>query len=247
MFSLKKGRPIAKFTTGKNANKHTLNIIDDDNNNNERNEYKTHEKLLPVPDITKRQVLYITGPSGSGKSTMAGQYIKTFKTLYPKLDIYIFSRKKSEPEFDKYKPYYIPIDEELYINPIDITTELKKGALIVFDDTNTISDDKIRKAITKLISDVLEVGRSFNIYCIITSHLINGNDRKETRIIMNELDSMIIFPRACNKYAVNYALNKYFGIDKKNIEKILNLNSRWCLINKNYPQYVLYENGAYMI
>lgn len=249
MLSLKEGQPIARFTEGKYKGKKTLNIINDDENEdkNNVNEIKFKEKILPVPNIEKRQVLYICGQSGCGKSTMAGEYMKIFKKIYPKLDIYIFSRKDSEPAFKKYDPIYIPIDEDLILNPIDITKELKKGALVVFDDYGTIQDNKLKNAVSKLLADILEVGRSYNIYCIVTSHLINSNDRKDTRIILNECDTLTIFPKACNKYATTYCLSKYFGIDKENINKIINLKSRWATIHKNYPMYVLYDKGAFIL
>jgi ABC-type dipeptide/oligopeptide/nickel transport system ATPase component len=241
MFSYKEGTPIAFV---KNNKKDDILYISTKHTQHSNNDIVKFNNAKIIPDIERRQVIYICGQSGCGKSTFAGAYVKQFKKLFKKADIYIFSRKKGDPAYDKYNPYYIPIDERLYEEPIDITEELKDGGLVIFDDTSTISDDKIKTAVSKLLADILEVGRSFKIYCIITSHLINSNDRKETRVIMNELTDMVIFPRACNRYALTYALTKYFGIDKKKIEGILKLNSKWALIHKNFPMYVLHEKGG---
>lgn len=247
MFSYNKGKPIARFISGKNKGVKTLNISEKENKDNIGVDVYFRDELIPVPDITKRQILYIAGPSGAGKTTMISHYIDTFKKVFKNTPIIIFSRKKSDPALDNKNIWWFPIDERIIEDPIDITQEIKGGALIIFDDCATIQDDKLRKSVSKLMADILEVGRQYNIYCIITSHLINPNERKDGRIIFNELDNLVIFPKSGNKYQMNYALNKYFGFDKKIIERILNLNSRWVLINKTYPNYCLYENGAFII
>lgn len=249
MFSFKKGRPIAKFINGPNKGRVTLNIIDRGNLKGElgsKIQFESH--LIPVPDIINRQVVYIAGPSGSGKSTMAAEYITTFKKAFPDRPIYIFSRKKNDPALDHLNPNWVCIDERMVENPIDITTDIgSDGALVLFDDCATFIDDKIKKAVSKLMADILEVGRSLNIYCVVTSHLINPNERRDGRIILNESHSIVIFPKSGNSHAINYALKTYCGFSKKSIEEILNLPSRWVWISKQYPNYILYSNGAYIV
>jgi hypothetical protein len=44
-----------------------------------------------------------------------------------------------------------------------------------------------------------------------------------------------------------YALKNYCGFDNKTIDKILNLPSRWVLIGKQYPLYILHEKGVELI
>lgn len=248
MFSFKKGRPIAKFTEGPYKGKMTLNIIDNIDKlgpGELGNDIHIKGKMLPIPNIEKREIVYIAGPSGAGKSTLAGNYLETFKKAFPKLPIYVFSRKSSDPALDKVKPKYFPINEDLIENPIDITKDVEKGACVVFDDFSTIIDDKIRKEVSKLMHDIMEVGRSFNVYCIITSHLINPNEKKDGRIIFNEADNISIFPKSGNRHAMNYALTKYLGFSKQQIDRILNLPSRWVLISTKYPIYILHERGAF--
>jgi Cdc6-like AAA superfamily ATPase len=242
-----KGKPIARFLTGKNKGIRTLNITDKEKSSGLGNDLYFRDNILPVPDLEKRQIMYIAGPSGAGKTTMISHYIDSFSKAFKKVPIIVFSRKKSDPALDKKNVYWFPIDDRLIDEPIDITQEIKDGALIIFDDCNTIQDDKLRKSVSKLMADILEVGRQYNIYCIVTSHLINPNERKDGRIIFNELDNLVIFPKSGNKYQMNYALTKYFGLDKKNIHRILNLPSRWVLISKGYPNYCLYENGAFIL
>lgn len=203
-------------------------------------------KVLPVPNIETRDILFIAGPSGSGKSTLASLYIQAYKKLFPNNKIIIFSRKPTDPVLDKLKPLRFVIDASIISDPVDITEDFRE-TLVLFDDCNTFQDDKIKKAVSKLMHDILEVGRSFNIYCVITSHLVNPNERKDARVIWNEAHSICIFPRSGNRRGMVYALENYCGLDKKTINQVLALPSRWVIIGKQYPLYVLHEKGALLI
>jgi hypothetical protein len=203
-------------------------------------------KLEPVPNIDTREIFYVAGPSGSGKSTLISKYAENYKKLFPDKDIIIFSRKPTDPVLDRLRPSRFIIDETIVTNPIDITKDLTGGALVVFDDCNTFQDKKIKDAVSKLMNDILEIGRSYNVYCAISSHLINPNERKDARTIMNESHSITIFPKSGNQYAMNYALKNYCGFDKKAIAKILKVPSRWVTIHKSYPQIILHERGCYI-
>ena len=202
--------------------------------------------LIPVPNL-EREIPYIAGPSGSGKSTYAARYIEKFKKQFPDKEVYVFSRLDKDPALDHLKPNRIKIDETLVENPIDITEEIKGGALLLFDDVNTIQDDKVKKVIDKLMADIMEVGRKLDIYIVITNHLVIPNEKKIARTIMNEMQSMTIFPKSGSAQQIRYALKTYFGLNNKQIDQILNINSRWVTIYKSYPQTIMYENGAYIL
>lgn len=208
-------------------------------------EMKINGKLQPIPDITTRSVALVCGPSGSGKSTYASEYLKMYRALFPKNPIYVFSRLDKDPVIDQLRPYRIKIDEELIENPIDIIQEMH-DCIVLFDDTDTIQDDKLKKIVSKLKNDILETGRHNNIYVIITSHLINGNDKKDTRTMLNECHSLTVFPKSGSSYAITYALKNYFGFNNQLIKRILESDSRWVTINKTYPQYVMTQNEIYI-
>jgi hypothetical protein len=242
MLSKKDGRAFAKIAPGKGK---VLYI----NENEGINEISLSrgEKLEPLPNIDTRECVYIAGPSGSGKSTYAATYIKNFLKIFDNMDFYIFSRKDHDDALDKLNPIRINIDESLVTDPIDITKDLEGGAIVLFDDVNTIQDDKIRKAVNNLMADIMEVGRSFNVYIVITNHLVIPNEKKIARTILNECHSLTVFPKSGTSQQINYALKTYFGLSKKQIEEILHLPSRWVTICKGYPQYVFYETGAYIL
>lgn len=247
MFSFKDGRPLAKIEGGKYDGKILFIDTNEKSKSKINNITLTDGKLIPLPNIDTRDVVHIGGPSGSGKSTYAANYMKNYKKIFPENEIYVFSRLDSDEVIDKLDPARIPIDESLIDDPIDIQTEMSNGALVLFDDIDTIKDDKIRHAVNQLKNDILETGRHMNIYCVNTSHLINPNDKKDARTIMNELTSLTFFPKAGNSHAIKYALKTYFGIDEKIIKLILQLPSRWVTVYRTYPQTVLYEKGAFIL
>lgn len=207
-------------------------------------------KLVPLPNFSERFVEYISGPSGSGKSTIASKLAEQFKIMYPGKPIYIFSRTdaKKDPAFQKLRPIQIDIDETMIDNPIDITKEVTEGGcLMIFDDCNTIHNDKIKKEIDKLMSDAMEVGRKLDCNIIITNHLVIPNEKKFARTMLNEMNMLTIFPKSGSSQQIKYALKTYYGLNNKQIDKILESPGRWVRISKTYPQYVLHEHGAYIL
>lgn len=208
------------------------------------------EKLIPLPNLKERFVDYVAGPSGSGKSTMASSLATEFKKIYPKKPIYIFSRTSvdNDPAYKKLKPIQISLDETIVEDPINIEKEITEGgALMIFDDCTTIRDEAIKKEVQKLMEDAMEVGRKINCNMIILNHLVIPNEKKFARTVMNELQNLTIFPKSGSSQQIRYALKTYFGLNNKQIDTILSLNSRWVRISKSYPMYVLHENGSYIL
>lgn len=247
MFTFDKGRPIAKFTTGKNKDKVILKLLENDDNESEilgTDIEFNRSKIVPIPN-EKTRIYYIAGPSGSGKSTMAANILQSYKKDNPKNPIYIFSRKDEDAILDKLKPIRIMIDDDLLDSPVDITKEAN-NCCFLFDDYNTIQDKELREAVSKIMHDILEVGRSYNVTCIITNHLINGDNKKDMRTIFSEAHNITIFPQCGNRHGMEYMLKNYIGLHKDIIKRILNLKSRWCTISTTYPNYILYENGAFI-
>lgn len=206
-------------------------------------------KLVQLPKIDERSVDYVSGPSGSGKTTQAVGLMRAFKRIYPEKDIYVFSRAdvRNDRAFAGIRPTQITIDESIVKQPIDITKELTGGCMVLFDDCNTVQDDKQKKAIDKLMADIMEVGRKLGIWIIITNHLVIPNEKKVARTILNEMQSLTVFPKSGSVQQIRYVLKNYFGLNNKQIEEIVTLPSRWVTIYKNYPMSVLYEKGAFLL
>lgn len=243
MLSFDTGRLLAKVKGGKHNSKLVYIDTKDDDTEDGLREIKLSEGMfVPLPDVDKREVVYIAGPSGSGKSTYAADYIKSYLSIFPDKDFFIFSRTKADddPAFNKMKYHQVLIDESLLENPIDITQELTQGCIILFDDVNTIQIDALKKAVDKLMADIMECGRKLEIYCVITNHLVIPNEKKMARTVLNECTSLTVFPKSGSTQQIKYALKQYFGYSPKQITGFLENNkSRWITFYKTYPQVVM--------
>lgn len=245
MLNFTEGTVIAKVISGRNKGK----IIYLDSTGNFKGTIKMHEKIEPRLDVNERSVSYISGPAGSGKTTHAIKLIIPYIRIFPEKPFFLFSRTnyKDDPAYKGLKPIQISLDESLILNPIDITQELVGGSIVLFDDCNTLQDDKLKKIIDKLMADIMEVGRKLDITIIITNHLVIPNDKKIARTIMNEMQSLTVFPKSGSAQQIRYVLKIYFGLDTKQIEQLLNLPSRWVTILKKYPLCVLYDQGVFIL
>ena len=206
----------------------------------EQNEFNSEDgKLEIVPNPHAREILYVTGPSGSGKSTYASKYVEKFAKIFPKNDIYLFSRKDSDPVFDKIKNLTrLKIDERLIDEPINILEMVDENTLLIFDDVDSLPK-KLLDAVMAIIYDLAEVGRSYKIYGIITSHLVNSNNKRFSRIILNEAHFVTFFKNT-NERGNRYFLKEYVGYDDNQIDEVLDAdNTRAITIHRFYPNYVM--------
>jgi hypothetical protein len=213
-------------------------------------EFKTPDGYLtPIPRIEKgekqRDCIYICAPSGGGKSTFCRMYLENFKQVFPKRPIYVFSRVKHDTVLDEMnpKPKRIMINDELVDEPLE-STDFNK-CCVVFDDIDTIQEKKQKVAVEKLRDDMLQIGRHNEIYLLCTSHQLMNY--KSSRTLLNESTAVVFFPKSGSQYHIQRYLKVYAGCNKKQIEKIIALPSRWIMHNKTYPNYILYESGCYLM
>lgn len=205
---------------------------------------KNNGKFEIIPDpFIERNIFYITGPSGSGKSTLTRKIIQQWQKLKREnKNIFVFSNLKKDESLDSIKNLKrFKLDNELITNPIQI--EDLKNSIVIFDDTDCIKDKEIREAVIKVMDEILETGRHFNINVIVTNHL--PTDGKTTKKILNEAHYVIYFPHSGNKRGTEYLCTEYLGLDKKDVKAIKKTGSRWACYYKNYPQYVLTETAIF--
>ncbi len=202
-------------------------------------------EILPYPSPVKNQTFrhYISGPSGSGKSVWVSKYIDQFVKLYPDREIFIFSDVDEDEVLDKYDPIRIMLDASLYENPIQ--SEELVDSLVIFDDIDSITDTKVKKAVASLRDSLLKRGRHENISVLVTSHQITNYS--DTRVVLNEATSITIFPQSGSSHGIEYVLRKYCGLSKLQIKKVMELPSRWVSVFKNYPMFVVSSKSAYLL
>tara|TARA_R110000823_G_scaffold240300_1_gene365322 strand:- start:98 stop:1045 length:948 start_codon:yes stop_codon:yes gene_type:complete len=198
-------------------------------------------EVFPIPQKFSERI-FVPAPSGSGKSTFIGMYLKQLRILYPKRKIVIFSRVLEDKPLDRFSNLErIPLDLEfLNDNPLDV--EDFRGDILIFDDIDTIINKSLVTMLRNFRDDVLECGRHYKITCISTSHLIMNFGA--TRTLINEAQSIVLFPRGASFYQLKNFLDKYLGFDNHQINEIRNLPSRWVFIWKEYPKYLIHEKGV---
>jgi uncharacterized protein YxjI len=206
---------------------------------------KDKESIQQIPDKQKeRQILYITGASGSGKSYYTYLYCEQYRKMYPKNPIYLISSINDDSSIDKIKGLKRFILDDKFMNtPIGV--EDFKNSMVIFDDTDCITNKILRNKINGILGLILETGRHFNTSCIYTSHVPSAG--LDTKKILNESHSITLFPNALGGRALKNLLENYLGFDKEQRKKIRQIKSRWITITKTYPMTVLYEKGAYLV
>ena len=198
-------------------------------------------KMIPIPNKKVVEKLYISGPSGSGKSTYASIWLKEYLRIYKDDPIFVFSSVGFDQALDKFDPIRIPMDASVGgLQPQDFAE-----SVVVFDDVDTITDSRIRKAVCALRDNLLECGRHYETRMVCTSHIISNYS--STRKLLNEATSVTFFPTAGSTFHIKRFLQFYGGLSKKQIERILVLPSRWVTLFKTFPMMVLYEKGSYML
>ncbi len=238
MLTFKKGRtPIAIIKGGKLNNE--LLFINNPNNRKEQiQEIEVHDgKVIIFPDPSQATRMYTGGPSGSGKSTVEAKWVKQYQRMNPDNKVFLFKR---DEEFD---PAYFGLNVEDPINPKTDLNELR-NSMLIFDDIAEIQDEQEREDTKHLLKDALKNGRKKNISVACSNHLLY--DGNKTKDMLYQCDKLIVFPGSSN-YMIENLCKRFVGMGKKAIDKLLRLPSRWVMISKKYPQYVVYENGAYIL
>jgi hypothetical protein len=247
------GTPIAiiKRAEGKNKNPPVLsvaskNVDEEPNQQYETFKLKATDTFQPVPNQkTERQILYITGASGSGKSFYTQLWGNEYKKIFPKRDVYLFSSLDDDSSIDRIKGIRrINIKSPEFLTDA-ITAEDFRESLVIMDDTDCITNKPIKNKVNAILNSLLETGRHFGASVVFTSHLpCAGNDTKR---ILNESHQITFFPHSLGGRSLKYLLESYLGLDKKQIQRIKKLDSRWVTVTKTYPQVVISEKETYTI
>jgi len=244
------GKVVAKVINKNDRKKDKIISISDktadlDNPMNKIVLTKTFETIQQIPNKQQeRQILYITGASGSGKSYYTQLYCSEYKKLFPKNEIYLFSSINEDSSIDKIKGLQRFILDDAFLKE-EIIAEDFKNSMVIFDDTDVISNKALKFKINSILNILLETGRHFNASVIYTSHIATAGI--DTKRILNEAHSITIFPSSLGGRSLKYLLDNYLGFDKEQIKKVKKLDSRWTTICKTFPMVILSEKEAYLL
>jgi hypothetical protein len=236
------GIPIAKIKVeGKKKDK----IVYLDENSSSANNYKeiilkpNQGKFQYIPDENKeRFIAYIVGASGSGKSFFASQLANEYKKLFPKNPIYLLSYLDNDSSIDQVKGIKrIKLNDEFIDTDLDASDF--SDSLVIWDDTDCITDKAMILKLRDLLGKMLNTGRHCRNSVIYLSHIAcNG---LQTKGILNECHSLTFFNATLGGRTKQYLLNQYLGLNKKQIEALDKIEGRAITICKTYPMVLIAE------
>lgn len=206
---------------------------------------KQGQRMQYVPNFKQeRTIAYIVGASGSGKSYFARHFADEYKKIYPKRKIYMFSSLTDDPSVNKIKGMKrIKLDANFMQVEFDVNDF--KDTLIIFDDIDCLSSKPIKAKVLGILDVLLQTGRHANVSVIYISHVACKGT--ESKLILNECHSVTFFAQTMQVRSMKYLLESYFGLDKRQVERVRKLPSRWVTIVKSSPTVALYEKGAYVL
>jgi hypothetical protein len=206
---------------------------------------KPHESIQQHPNKdTERTIAYVCGASGSGKSYYIAGLGAEYKKMFPKNPVYLFSSVDADSSIDRIKGLKRVRLDDSFLNTDFVVSDFA-NMLVIFDDTDCITDKALRLKIEGILNMLLETGRHTRTSVFYTSHLpTNGH---QTRRILNECHSITFFCKSLGGKSLRYLLDNYLGLDKEQIQKIKRLPSRWVTYVKSYPNLILSEKCAYTL
>jgi hypothetical protein len=215
-----------------------------------------------IPDFQQGfENVYAFGSSGSGKSYFTADYAMQYRRMYPKKNIFMFSQKTSDISFEERKDEEgkkidiknilkirrIKVDDEFLHRDIDILKDFN-DCLLIFDDFMYFENKKVVEKICNIVTQILNLGRTKHIYCIITAHLLYQIKNRDMYMnIQNEIHKLVFF-KGVNVFQLTYCLRNYWGFSKKQINNLLRVDtsSRFICINKN-PSYVITKHRVILL
>jgi len=210
-------------------------------------------KFFPLPasgEMGERECVFIVGKSGAGKSFWICQYVKLYKKMFPKNEIYLFSNKPKDPILDNLDMQRINIsrklvEEPLLLNDPNPENEPIENCLFIFDDVDSFADKEVEAEILKLQNDIYMLGRDKKISMLHSKHV--GLDSKKSSVALSEMSGLVFFMKGTNPHVIKTVLSKYCDLDKEQISKYTKLESRWAYLHKAIPSYVVSEKKIYLL
>lgn len=137
------------------------------------------------------------------------------------------------------KVLFFPLDDSIVTDPPPLS--LFKNTLCIFDDVESGVEKSLLTAILSVRDSLINTGRHHQVDVIVARQQLL--DFGKTRTLLNNIYQVVGFPQSAGKHHFIAFLERYMGLSKQLIEKIKSIPSRWILINRAQPQYVLSQSG----
>lgn len=206
-------------------------------NEDKKSKYVAHGKIIPLLKPDWFNVVYINGASGAGKSKIAVRMINEYKKSHKKANVYLISKKDSDKMIDQIKGINRIDVESFSEDPIDVS-EFESRDVIIFDDFEGYQTNKVLfKQIIGLMNDLMTMGRTKLLQVFIITHLPTFG--RDSSLIFQEMTYAIIYPTSCSYHSLKFLLKDKIGLDTQQINVIKSMRSKYVVINKTFPRYVI--------
>ena len=205
--------------------------------------------ILPLPFVPRANMnirYFLCGTSGSGKSTLASKILEEYARMYPKQKIYIFSAIDHDPAYDDNKVLKNKIQRiDIRENLSDIEVQDFSNSFCVFDDCGSMNAQQ-HKMLQKLKDMILSTGRHSCVdSCVIRQDLLGGKESKADHMQSHFLG---YFPGVGNDEELHYTFDKKYHYGKQLIkDKLMGGSSRWCVLHKHVPRYLIQANKVELL
>ena len=204
-----------------------------------------HFSIEPTPKPDDRDLIYVTGASGSGKSHTLRAFAMRYRQLWPRRTICLLSHLKQDDTLDSVADrigMHRLNCESLLQRPLEISE--CRDSLILIDDVDGL-DKPLAEAVHKAVMTIATEGRHENVSMLYSTHSTTMGAK--SRVLLNEMHSYVCFPHGASAMATEYLLHRYAGVDKDVIKQARKLRSRWFMISKRYPPFMLYDGGCRLL
>ena len=193
------------------------------------------------------QRVFAAGGTLSGKSYLISKLAKDYIKQFPKNKVILFSWVNDDENYKEMRNnshfHKIRIDESILDNPIELS-ELH-DSVVIFDDIEHFADRDIVHELERLRNSCVNAGRHDNIDVLCArQNLLEG---LKTKTLLNSCFQVIGFPHSSSRYQLGEWLRRHMFLDKRLINKILNVPSRWVIINRAKPSYCLHQKGCFLL
>ena len=202
--------------------------------------------MLPPAKPDAREVIVICAASGGGKSWVARTYAEAYMDQWPDRKVYVISALSKDKTLDSLPGLKRINIDTLVEEPFERDDALKgfRKSLVIFDDCEALTG-AAKSAVQELQDQLLTLGRHSATSVIICNHLPARG--KETRLMLSEATRYCVFPAAMGYHTLHYLLTTHVGLSPKEVQELRSIRSRWVVLSKTYPRYLLSSNEVRMI
>ena len=115
---------------------------------------------------------------------------------------------------------------------------LKIVCILICDDVEAY-DKKTMSRVMNLVNSIATTGRHHNCSLMFLSHTATNGSM--SKLLLSECQAIILFPANMTGKSSKYLLDNYFGLNKDQIKRVKDVNSRHIAILRSYPMIVQSE------